>query len=174
MRDSRQGKGYQNRQRQYRRIWLARRSLPAGLAICVAGGVFSAMFNFGYAFGSPLPRRPRRSEARLANAVNAIWLVELAAGGLINIGYCWYLLRGIAHGRCSEGQRPRMERRLDHGAAVDRLGRASMAGARRIWVHLGPTLGWSLWNAILIVTTMVCGVLTDEWDGARGRPLTCC
>ena len=38
--------------------------------------------------------------------------------------------------------------------------------------RLGPTLGWSLWNALLIITTVVCGLLTHEWDDAKGRPLT--
>jgi len=28
-----------------------------------------------------------------------------------------------------------------------------------------------LWNAILIITTVICGLLTREWDSAKGRPL---
>lgn len=32
-------------------------------------------------------------------------------------------------------------------------------------------LGWSLWNMIMIVTTILCGLMTDEWDGAQGKPL---
>ena len=36
---------------------------------------------------------------------------------------------------------------------------------------LGPTLGWSLWNSILITTTVVCGLITGEWKGVRGMPL---
>jgi L-rhamnose-H+ transport protein len=37
--------------------------------------------------------------------------------------------------------------------------------------RLGPSLGWSLWNAILIITTLVCGFLTHEWAGANRRSL---
>ena len=37
--------------------------------------------------------------------------------------------------------------------------------------RLGPTLGWSLRNAILIATTVICGLLTREWEGVRGGPL---
>jgi len=149
----------------------ARRSFPAGLAICIAGGVFSAMFNFGYAFGSPITDAASALGSTPANAVNAIWLIELAAGGVINLGYCWHLLN-----------RNRSWALLGGTNARDWSGVWMMAllwtasvvfygwGATYLGV-LGPTLGWSLWNAILIVTTMACGVLTGEWDGARGRPL---
>ena len=46
-----------------------------------------------------------------------------------------------------------------YGWGADHLGR------------LGPSLGWSLWNAILIITTFVCGLLTDEWRGAARTDL---
>jgi L-rhamnose-H+ transport protein len=148
-----------------------RRSFAAGLAICVAGGVFSAMFNFGYAFGSPVIDAATGLGSTPANAVNALWLIELPAGGVINIVYCAYLLR------------------RNHSWAL--LGAAGAREWSGVWIMallwtasvlfygwgatymgvLGPTLWWSLWNAILIVTTMACGVLTREWDGARGRPL---
>jgi len=36
--------------------------------------------------------------------------------------------------------------------------------------RLGPTLGWSLWNAILIASTVVCGLATGEWRGVSGQP----
>jgi len=36
---------------------------------------------------------------------------------------------------------------------------------------LGATVGWSLWNAILITTTVLCGLATGEWRGAYGAPL---
>ena len=28
-----------------------------------------------------------------------------------------------------------------------------------------------MWNALLIITTVVCGLLAHEWDGYEGRPL---
>ena len=99
------------------------------------------------------------------------WLVMLPAGGVINLVYCSYLvrknntaalvLRGVA-------------RDWGSGAAMALLWTGSVIvygwGANSMG-RLGPTLGWSLWNAILIVTTVVCGLLTREWAGVRGRPL---
>jgi L-rhamnose-H+ transport protein len=43
-------------------------------------------------------------------------------------------------------------------------------GANRLG-KLGPTLGWSIWNSILITTTVLCGWLTHEWDGVHGNPV---
>lgn len=148
-----------------------KRSFRVGFLICIAGGVLSASFNFGYAFGSPLADVAVAQGSTAENAVNAIWLVELAAGGLINVGYCIYLF-GTNRS----------------WALVGRAGAAEWSG---VWVmallwtgsvvlygwgatqlgHLGPTIGWSLWNTILVVTTIVCGLMTGEWRGAEGRPL---
>jgi len=36
---------------------------------------------------------------------------------------------------------------------------------------LGPTVGWSLWNSILITTTVACGLATGEWRGVHGTPV---
>lgn len=148
-----------------------RRSFAAGLAICIAGGAFSAMFNFGYAFGTPVLDAATTLGSTPANAVNALWLIELAAGGVINVAYCVYLLRRNRSWSLLGGADARewsgvwIMALLWTGSVVFYGWGATYLGA------LGPTLGWSLWNAILIVTTMACGVLTREWEGAGGRPL---
>ena len=36
--------------------------------------------------------------------------------------------------------------------------------------RLGPTSGWSLWDAILIATTVGCGLATGQWRDVHGRP----
>ena len=36
---------------------------------------------------------------------------------------------------------------------------------------LGATVGWSLWNSILITTTVLCGLATGEWRGTHGQPV---
>src|ERR1700693_5660975 len=69
------------------------RSFPAALTICIIAGALSAMFNFGYAFGEPVARSAAALGATHDDALNAVWLVMLPAGGLINLGYCAHLLR---------------------------------------------------------------------------------
>jgi L-rhamnose-H+ transport protein len=148
-----------------------RRSFPAALTICIIAGALSAMFNFGYAFGEPIARSAMAFGASHDDALNAVWLVMLPAGGLINLGYCAHLVR-----------KNRSAALLWKGSLGSWGGGAAMAllwtgsvvvygwGANALG-RLGPTLGWSLWNAILIATTVGCGFATGEWRGVRGQPL---
>ena len=146
-------------------------SFTVGLVICVLGGVLSSLFNFGYAFGSKITDTAISLGAPRDSALNAMWLIELSSGGFINIGYCVYLFR-----------KNRSWKLVGRASPVDWLGAWIMGllwtasvifygwGANDMG-RLGPTLGWSLWNAILMATTIVCGLLTGEWEGARGRPM---
>jgi L-rhamnose-H+ transport protein len=147
-------------------------SFSAGLTICVLSGILSGMLNFSYAFGKPIAETAQQFGASKENGLNALWLVALPAGGILNAGYCVYLMmKRKSWALLYRGTAP-----VDwlhawvmavlwtgsvilYGWGADRLGR------------LGPSLGWSLWNALLIITTVVCGLLTHEWDGAKGRPL---
>ncbi len=145
----------------------ARRSFPVALAIAIAGGVLSAMFNFGYAFGAQIMDVAVAHGSTRDNAVNAMWLIQLPAGGVINLIYCAYLMRKNHSGAAL----------VRTSTASDWLGAWIMAilwtgsvilygwGANDLGA-LGPTLGWSLWNAILIATTLLCGLATREWAGA--------
>lgn len=147
-------------------------SFRAGLLICIAGGVLSAMINFCYAFGSPIVEMAQHFGASRDTGVNALWLIGLPAGGLLNVGYCLYKMhRGRGWGL------------LWHSAVpTDWLQASLMAvmwtgstiiygwGANQLG-RLGPSLGWSFYNVILIITTVVCGLLTHEWDEGKGRPL---
>jgi len=149
-----------------------RRSFTVALTICILSGLLSAALNFGYAFGGDIMRAAQRMGATEDTAVNAMWLILLPAGGLLNIGYCLFLLR----------KNRSWSPLLRQAGWVDWLDAWLMGilwtgsvviygwGANHLG-RLGPSLGWSLWNAILIATTFVCGLLTREWNGVTGRPL---
>lgn len=148
-----------------------KRSFPVAFTICIASGILSCMLNFGYAFGADVMKAAVTMGATKDNAVNAMWLVLIPAGGLLNVGYCLYLLR----------KNKSWERLVGRATSIDWAGAWIMGflwtgsvilygwGANDFG-RLGASLGWSLWNAILIVTTFVCGLLTHEWEGVRGRP----
>jgi L-rhamnose-H+ transport protein len=149
-----------------------KRSFAVALIICILSGVLSAALNFGYAFGSVIMKTAVRLGATPDNSVNAMWLVLIPAGGFLNIGYCVLLLK----------RNNSWDRLVRQSKAVDWLGASIMGGLWTVSViiygwgandfgRLGPSLGWSLWNAILIATTFVCGLATREWQGVRGRPL---
>jgi L-rhamnose-H+ transport protein len=129
------------------------------------------MLNFGYAFGSDVMKAAESLGATKDNAVNATWLVLIPAGGLLNVGYCLYLLRSNKS----------WERLVRQATGVDWAGAWIMGvlwtgsvivcgwGANYLG-RMGASLGWSLWNAILIAPTFVCGILTHEWDRAPLGP----
>lgn len=147
-----------------------RRTFGIALLICVGSGILSAMFNFGYAFGSPITNAAIAMGAAPDDATNAVWLLMLPAGGLINLIYCTYLAR--RNGNTA---------RFLHGSPLDWASAFSMAamwtgsvilygwGANGLG-KLGATVGWSLWNCILITTTVLLGLATGEWRGAHGTP----
>lgn len=147
-------------------------STGVGLAICIASGVLSGMLNFSFAFGKPIAVVAQQLGATKDNALNALWLVAMPAGGLLNVGYCCYLM----------ARRQTWPVLYRDTSVMDWMGACIMAG---LWTgsvffygwgaekmgRLGPSLGWSLWNAIMIVATVVCGLATHEWAGVKGRPL---
>lgn len=148
-----------------------RRSFTVALAICIASGILSCMLNLGYAFGSDVAKTAEALGATSDNAVNAMWAVVIPAGGILNVGYCLYLLQ----------RNKSWDRLVRHVTRVDWFGAGAMGilwtgsvilygwGANYLG-RIGPSLGWSLWNAVLIATTFICGLLTHEWQGVRGRP----
>lgn len=147
-------------------------SFRAGMAICIASGILSSMLNFGFAFGKPVAAIAEQLGATKDGSLNALWLVVLPAGGIVNVAYCLYLMY----------QRKSWLLLWRQPSALDWCGALFMAS---FWTgavycygwgagylgRLGPSLGWTLWNAVMIVATVICGLLTHEWDGAKGRPL---
>src|SRR6185295_807810 len=147
------------------------RSFASALTICILSGAFSAMFNFGYAFGTPISDAAVALGATRDNANNALWLVVLPAGGIANVLYCVYLIRRN-HSQ-SALLRGHIVRDWMSAVWMAALWSGSVIVYRwgaNAWGRLGPTLGWSLWNGVLIASTVVCGILMHEWDGVHGRP----
>jgi len=145
-------------------------SFSAGLTIAILSGILSGMLNFSYAFGKPIADTAQQLGATKENGLNALWLVALPAGGVLNVGYCLYLM--LQRKSWTQLYRDTVPMDWIHAWVMSVLWTGSVIiygwGAERLG-RLGPSLGWSLWNAILIITTVVCGFLTHEWEGVRGR-----
>ena len=150
-----------------------KRSFAVAMTFCILSGVLSGALNFGYAFCPTIMSVAVNLGSTKDNALNAMWLVLIPAGGLLNVGYCFLLLH----------RNKSWNRLVLKSTLVDWMGAWFMGilwtgsvivygwGANDLG-RLGPTLGWSLWNAILIATTFICGLITHEWRGVTGRPLT--
>jgi L-rhamnose-H+ transport protein len=149
-----------------------KRSFPVALTFCLLSGILSAALNFGYAFCTDIMATAEKLGATKDNALNAMWVVLVPAGGLLNVGYCIVLLRKNRSWNRLVGKSTLVDWSGAWFMGILWTGSVIVYGWGATYLgRLGPTLGWSLWNAILIATTFICGLLTHEWRGVHGRPL---
>lgn len=147
-------------------------SLAMALLICVLAGALSAMFNFGYAFSGPMVAAARHAGASANGALNDVWLVVLSCGFLPNLIYCGHLLR-----RNGTWKLYREAGHLRSWAAVAVMGILWFGGVLLYGMGsgrlgaLGPSLGWAVWNAIMIAASVGCGLVAGEWKGASRSSL---
>lgn len=164
--------GYLREQRDSTEVASRKASLGKALFICVVAGTLSAMFNFGYAFSAPMIAAARHAGASANGALNDVWLIELGCGFLPNLLYCGFLLRRNGTWNLYRGTG-----RLRSWAAVAAMGILWFGGvvlygmASDRMGALGPSLGWAVWNAIMIAASVGCGLVSGEWTGASRRSL---
>lgn len=143
------------------------------MVVCTLAGVLSAMFNFGYAFSGRVVEAARQAGASQVAALNVVWILLLMCGAVPNVAYCAYLMRrNRTWGLYQQELRWRpwvlagtmatlwLGGVLLYGVAGDRMGR------------LGPSLGWAVWNAVIVLTSTICGLAVGEWRTAKRRSIT--
>lgn len=139
-----------------------------GLAICIASGVTSPMFNFSIAFGDPISREAARAGANPINASIAIIAVAVSSGFLINAGYCAYLLARNASWRAPGAAGLLLTFVMGFlwifGMFFYGIGQARLG-------QYGPVLGWPLFMTVIVLVANLWGVLTGEWQGAGHRAM---
>jgi L-rhamnose-H+ transport protein len=142
-----------------------------GLVICILSGIFSAMLNFSFVFGSELRQMTLAQGAKPAMASNLIWALALSAGFLANAGYCTYLLqKNRTWGLLTQEGIPvrywlgavLMGIVWFFGIAAYGMGAADLGA-------LGAVLGWPLFMAMNIIAANAWGAATGEWRGASRR-----
>ena len=143
-----------------------------GLLFCVAGGVLSALVNFGLIFGTEVSARAIEQGADPAYASNAVWALVFTANYLVNVGYCAYL-----------SLRNRTAKRFFERGTASYWLAAAMMGA--VWAggivlygmgafqlgQFGAYVGFPIMLISSIVTGNVLGLLTGEWKGVGHGPL---
>lgn len=152
----------------------ARRSFAAGLLVCIAAGVLSAMLNFCYAFGAEAIENARRLGASELWASNAAAAPGTTGGFVANFIYCSWRMR----------KNRSLHRYWLPGAANHWL-LGSMMGA--FWFGglaiygmgisrmgaFGAVAGWPLMMGTVIVSSNAAGFVTGEWTKA-GRTAKVC
>jgi L-rhamnose-H+ transport protein len=145
-------------------------NIGVGLILAVLAGVFAPMLNFSFAFGSDIVKHAIVRGATPVKAVNAIWAVALAGGFLSNGGYSVMLLtrnhswsRFLRNSVSSNwGLSALMGILWTSGIVLYGWG-ASLLGS------LGPSVGWPVFQAMIVVTSSVIGFGMGEWKNAEAR-----
>lgn len=147
-----------------------KKSMAAGIAIAVIGGVLATGFNVAFTVGGdPL-------KAAIIKAGNPEWMVALAvmfpiflSGGVIMAGYfSWQLTAKKAWGGFKTPSLPRnfclifIMAFFHYAASV-----AYAYGASRF--DMGPVVVYAIFNTTCVVVAVISGIITREWAAASQK-----
>jgi L-rhamnose-H+ transport protein len=149
-----------------------RKSAPVGstyllaLAMAVLCGLMAPMINYSFAWGQPIAEQAIQSGVSPASASYAVWPIGLAGGLLPNLAYCILLL-----GRNRTWAAFRGPWLPDAGMAslmaLLWMGAMAAYGAASVYLgSLGTSVGWGIFQILMIITANTAGILAGEWGEA--------
>jgi L-rhamnose-H+ transport protein len=145
-------------------------SYGRGLSLCILSGVLSSCGNLGFVYGSAITARAESMGVAAQIAPNAVWTLLTLPLFVCNAGYALYIMR-----RNSTGSLYREEAALRSLGLSILMGLLWMAGfafygmgTRRLGA-LGPSLGWAMLMATIVLVANGLGIVTGEWVEAPAR-----
>jgi L-rhamnose-H+ transport protein len=132
------------------------------LALTVISGFLAALLNIALAFGGDIVKKVLEAGAAPAWAPFAVWPIALAGGFVVNGSYSLLLMsrnRTWSHfgGGLREVANPLLAGAMWMGAI------ALYSSATTLMGVLGVSVGWALFQVLMILTGNVAGMLTGEW-----------
>ncbi len=145
-------------------------SFKLAFLICVAGGVFSCMFNLAFHFAKPIAKVTATQLGELSTDFRAnspIWALAMFGGFLPNFFYCLYLL--IQRGTWRQYHQPKIGHYWFWAIVMGAIFAADVTlygvGASNLG-PLGTTVAWLIFVASGILVANFWGVITGEWKDA--------
>lgn len=145
-------------------------SYAVGVIVAVICGLMAPMINYSLAFGQSLAARAVAQGASAANANYAVWPISLIGGLVPNIIYSIYLLNR----NHTWGAFRKWTPDLNLAAIMGLLWMGSVAiyGMAAGYIGtLGTSVGWGIYQVIMILAANLSGVLTGEWKSAGRGPV---
>lgn len=138
------------------------------LALAIVSGFMASLLNFALAFGGDIVEKARQAGAAPAWAPFAVWPIALAGGFVTNLGYCLFKMsRNRTWTNFGGGARellnPVLGGILWMGAIAVYSSGATILGV------LGFSVGWAVFQILMILTGNVAGLLTHEWRQIEPR-----
>ena len=148
----------------------AKGNFTRGLIICIASGIASPMFSFGFAFGTPIQTQAASLGADRDYASIALLAVITTAGFVVNAAYCIYLL--ARNKSWSQGLNADRYRNLGCTVAMGFmwiLGFFLFGIGSTQMGPLGTSVGWAILMTTMVLVANVWGLLTGEWKNVDKR-----
>jgi L-rhamnose-H+ transport protein len=143
-----------------------------GLACAIFSGLTAGLANFGLAFGQSAITVAENLGTKPLWAANVIWMPMFLAASVPNAVYCIYLLR-----RNNTYEQFFAAKTASHWLLASTMAFAWLTSLLLYGVaaaelgELGPILGWPLFEAIIVTTASVLGILTGEWKRSGPQPV---
>jgi L-rhamnose-H+ transport protein len=132
------------------------------LALTIISGFLAALLNIALAFGGDIVKKAEEAGAAPAWAPFAVWPVALAGGFLVNAAYSLYLMsRNQTWSSFGGGPRELANPLLAGAMWMGAI--ALYSSATTLLGVLGVSVGWALFQVLMILTGNVAGMLTGEW-----------
>jgi L-rhamnose-H+ transport protein len=145
-------------------------SFLKGLFICVGSGLLSSALNFSYSFGADAAVQARNLGVSPLWTANVVTAPAITGGFVANLIYCVHLMR----------KNSSFSRFYDRGIGINWIYGASMGalwfGGQALYGvgvyrmgELGTVIGWPVLMGMIVITSNVAGLATDEWKGSSAR-----
>jgi len=138
-----------------------------GLGLCVASGVLSASGNLGFVFGAPIVAKAQALGAPPYMAANVVWALITLALLICNSGYAIFLLK--QNHSVANFRKKRSGLYFLYAFLMGVLWISGLVfygfGAQKLGA-LGPSLGWAIFMATMVLAANLLGLATGEWIGA--------
>lgn len=152
---------------------VAKRSFLTGSILCLVAGLMSPMLQFAFLYGGKIVDIAVKMNVNETMATNAIWIIALFGGFVVNICYCSFLLQKNRSWNLFKS--PGTKRYhcyaiimgivwvvtiASYGMAVTNMGK-----------QLGPSIGWAIFMSVGIIWANMLGLLTGEWKGVHRKTI---
>lgn len=145
----------------------SRFSMKTGIAICVFSGLCSSAINIGFALSGNLVETAVSMGTQSNWAGNSVWAILFSFGGIVNIGYCVYLMRRDNTAECYREGGFLRNLGLIFFMSLMWIGSFILYGVgANMMGNWGTVIGWSVYMALSIALGNFWGIVQGEWKGA--------
>jgi L-rhamnose-H+ transport protein len=141
-----------------------RGSFVSGILMAAGAGLLSPMLNYALAFGDTFVLEALRHHATRPDAPYAVWPIALAGGAVPNLAYSgWLVYRNKSWGTFLP-----LWPQILLGTIMGALWMGSVASygtASTLLGVLGASIGWSIYQISMILTSNIAGWISGEWRG---------